>query len=530
MRQIITTAQAKEIDRYSIEELGMPSLVLMERAALAFVSHVKESITKDTTVLAVCGAGNNGGDGMAAARILYEEGYSCSVYFCGHEEQMTQSTRTQWELIHNLGIVVEQEFAPAEHTVLIDAVFGIGLSREVTGEYAQLIQQMNEFRCFSVDLPSGMNVDTGCAWGVCVHAQMTVTFGEIKAGLLLGEGREYAGKVYAENIGFPKDAVEHSIQQHIPFFYLEHDDIKKMLPVRPANANKGTCGRLLLVAGSEQMIGAAYFAGTAAYRAGVGLVQIVTNRRAIPALATLLPAAIYTPADELLFSDAMEFIQGENKAKEGEKKIEHIIAHITEVLQKADCVALGPGIGASRQAECLTGIFLDLCARLKKTLILDADGLNLLAKHPDWFIMLGEHVIMTPHLKEMGRLTGMGIQDLYQDLAGNAVSFAEKWDNTTIVLKDSRSVITNGRELYINVSGNDGMAVGGSGDVLTGILGGLLSSEKSSDAGRELSMVQMAALGAYLHGLSGDRAVEGMSHYSLMPQDILDGISKVFDS
>jgi len=525
MKQMVTAAQAKEIDRCSIEEFGMPGIVLMERAALSFVMRIRERIGLDTKLLAVCGTGNNGGDGMAAARILCENGYFCSVYLAGTEEKLTPSAKIQWNLIKQSGIPMETTFEPEEGTVVIDALFGIGLSREITGKYKELIERMNDFTCFSIDLPSGMDADTGKPCGICVRAAMTVTFGVMKLGLALSTGRQYAGDVFVEKIGFPKAVVQEVCEER-PVFYFERSDIKNMLPKRPVDAYKGSCGKLLLVAGSENMIGAARFAGEAAYRMGAGLVQVITSKSSISALASMLPAAVFISAEELLFSGVSDHASANVEAEE--KKIHSIISRIEDVFQGADCVALGPGLGSSRQAECLTGVFLDLCSRGNKPLVLDADGLNHLSRHKEWMPMLKSHMVLTPHLGEMSRLTEKSVDELKENLVGNAVSFAQQWGNVSIVLKDSRSVITDGREIYVNLSGNSGMAVGGSGDVLTGILGGIFSETAASGENDLKAMVQTAAFGAYLHGRAGDRAVEEKSPYSLMPEDILNGLCREF--
>lgn len=542
MKKIVTAAQAKEIDRYSIEELGMPGLVLMERAALKFVEHVRrklenedgfrmagkiletmpenrikeglgeKNVTFRGKLLVVCGSGNNGGDGMAAARMLFEMGYDCSVYLAGNPERMTESAAIQWNLLKKLSVPIVAEFCPEPGTILIDALFGVGLSREVTGHYAELIQKMNGFRCFAVDLPSGLNADNGQGM-VCIKegrmtavtAEMTVTFGPVKAGLVLGNGRQYAGEVYSEDIGFPAKAVGRSNSGR----YLEDSDIPRLLPERSVDSNKGSYGRVLVFAGSETMLGASYYAGKAAYRVGAGLVEIVTCKRNIPALAGMLPAAVYTPVEELTVP---------------EKKI-----------NMASAVVLGPGLGISERAERIVGEVLKICSREGIPLVVDADGLNILSGHEEWYGLLKKHMVLTPHMKEMSRLCGMEISKIKADIIGTAKAFASRY-GTILLLKDSRSVITDGNDYFVNMSGNHGMAVGGSGDVLSGILGGLLAQqgnirdklqETESGFSRNINILDMAGLAAYLHGRAGDAAKEQGNAWSMMADDVLEALKTV---
>lgn len=518
VKRIVTAEQAKEIDRYSIEELGMPGIVLMERAALCFVRRVQEKITKEQKLLVVCGSGNNGGDGMAAARMLHHLGYSCEVYLAGKVEKMTQSAKIQWNLLKNLGVPIVNVFAPKKDVVLIDALFGVGLSRPITGEYAKLIRKMNQFRCFAVDLPSGVNADTGCPMAVsddgtmtAVKAEMTVSFGFVKAGLILGTGRVYAGEVFTEDIGFPLPAQK---QCKDAFFYLEPSDESRLLPQRESVDNKGSRGRVLVFAGSETMLGAAFFSGMAAYRTGTGLVEMITCEKNIPVLAQMLPSAIYFPMEKL-------FPKEENHMTCCKGLLE-------EKIKMASCVILGPGLGRKKRAVCMTKAVLCCCAEQEKKLVMDADALNILSEREEWYRFLTINMVLTPHLKEMSRLCKKTVEEIKEDMITTAKHFAASHQNVTLVLKDSRSVITNGDKCYINMSGNHGMAVAGSGDVLSGILGGILAQAEKKENGSQTGMVTlMAALGAYLHGRAGDEARRKKNAYSLMAEDIIEGLSEV---
>lgn len=487
MKKVLTSVEMKVCDTFTIQKMLVPSPVLMERAALAVVEVLKENYGRDSRVLVLCGSGNNGGDGFAVARLLLLEGIAADVYFAGKETSMTEETRLQRKIFENYGGKVCRNYDFSEYTVVVDALLGIGLSRTVTGNLAQLIQDANAsgLPIVAVDIPSGISADTGQILGTGIQAKITVTFAFAKRGLLLCPGASCCGTVLVKDIGITADAYE----KDYPFaFTYEKEDLQR-LPERKMRSNKGSCGKVLLTGGAPDMAGAVLLAGKAAYRTGCGLVKVLSDEANRVILQTGLPEALYA-------------------SWQREQVLETSSAW-------ADVLGIGPGLGVSQKAEEL---MQKICSRWKGPLVIDADGLNLLAEHPDYIRESEAEIIVTPHPGEMARLTGKAVWEILDDLVGTAMEFAKE-KGVICVLKDARTVVTDGKQLYINQSGNHGMAVGGSGDVLTGIICGLLA--------QGMSGFPAACMGVYLHGLAGDGARARLGSRSMLAGDIVEGISDV---
>ncbi len=535
MIPFLTGEQMKACDRYAIENKGIPSRELMERAARAAVGVLLTEGFDLSCVTVAVGSGNNGGDGLAMARMLRESGYDVRVVFAGalREDGTPDPAHMSAEFREQLAILPEAvafftEF-PADNrtTAIADAIFGIGLSRPVTGRSAELIEKINAsgIRTLSVDLPSGIHSDTGAVMGCAVRASVTITIDQYKAGLLLYPGKEYAGKVLCRDIGIGTDGLAHT-GDDLPTQsgqMLTKDDLAALLPARPARSHKGTFGRVLIVAGSRAMAGAAYFAAKAAYRTGVGLVEILTPECNRVILQTLIPEAVLTVYEEETPD----------------------VLRIRAAASRADAAVIGPGLGTGDLAMT---VFREVAGALTVPAVLDADGLNLVAAHPELRNILQVPLIFTPHPAEASRLLGVPVGDLLADLPGSALAIARRF-GVTCVLKDAATVTaTPDGDLWINQSGNSGMATGGSGDVLSGILGGLLATARRDpallpanpsakvSAGFNLGAGQaqpssgiglIAALGVYLHGLAGDAAAKKLGEASVMASDIADGIADV---
>ena len=496
MRYLADGRQMKAIDNYSIETLGIPSMVLMERAALCVAEHIRSAF-KDpkqvSKIIAVCGSGNNGGDGLAIARILHTWGYPVAYYLVGNMEKATKETRMQLEILDNLKIeqcLTCDAFETAD--VLIDAVFGIGLMREITGHFADVIERMNasKAKIYAVDIPSGIHSDNGQIMGCAVKAHCTVTFGVLKAGLALYPGAEYAGDIFVEDIGFPKVSVEHAA---LDTFALEKEDIAIYLPKRSAHSNKGSYGKVLIIAGSAQMGGAAVLSATAAYRMGVGLVRAFTVRENRDIILKHLPEAILTLYDE---------------------KNPDLDA-LAQAMDWADAVCIGPGLSTAEYAKVIVAY---VCQHCNVPLIMDADALNIIAMNNSILDNCHVPVILTPHLGEMSRLCKKPIKDIQKDLVNVCKEYA-KSHNIICAMKDARTIISDGVSAYINIAGNSGMATGGSGDVLSGIITGLLA--------QQVNPFMAAALGCYIHGCAGDMACIDKGEYGLLASDIIQYMLKV---
>lgn len=492
MQLWVNAAQMKAADQYTIQKLEVPSLELMEHAAQACVQVLEDEKVDLSHVCVVCGSGNNGGDGFAIARILQNNRYSVETFCVGNPEHYTEETQEQMHRLQECGGKITYGMPQEDsYSVIIDAVFGVGLSRKVEGRYRQVIEQMNRMRGtkFAVDIPSGLSATTGCILGCAFKADYTVTFQLKKIGLELSQGRTMAGRVIVPDIGVSTD----SICEDQEIVRTAGKDIyRKMLPDRPEDSNKGTYGRLLVIAGSKGMAGAAYLNAHAAYMTGAGLVRIYTSSDNREILQTLLPEAIITTYEEY------------NKEE------------LLSLLTWADSVCIGSGLGMSRISEKILKTVIEY---VKVPCLIDADGLNLLAENKNYLNQMAERrFVITPHMKEMSRLTGTPVEELKADRIQILKDFISRY-RITCVLKDSRTLIASEEKgIRMNLTGNSAMAKAGSGDVLAGVISGwMVQGKEAEDA---------AELGTYIHGLSGDLAKFEKGVYSVMARDLIEYISK----
>ena len=492
MQLWVNAAQMKAADQYTIQKLEVPSLELMEHAAQACVQVLEDEKVDLSHVCVVCGSGNNGGDGFAIARILQNNRYSVETFCVGNPEHYTEETQEQMHRLQECGGKITYGMPQEDsYSVIIDAVFGVGLSRKVEGRYRQVIEQMNRMRGtkFAVDIPSGLSATTGCILGCAFKADYTVTFQLKKIGLELSQGRTMAGRVIVPDIGISTD----SICEDQEIVRTAGKDIyRKMLPDRPEDSNKGTYGRLLVIAGSKGMAGAAYLNAHAAYMTGAGLVRIYTSLDNREILQTLLPEAIITTYEEY------------NKEE------------LLSLLTWADSVCIGSGLGMSRLSEKILKTVIEY---VKVPCLIDADGLNLLAENKNYLNQMAERrFVITPHMKEMSRLTGTPVEELKADRIQILKDFISRY-RITCVLKDSRTLIASEEKgIRMNLTGNSAMAKAGSGDVLAGVISGwMVQGKEAEDA---------AELGTYIHGLSGDLAKFEKGVYSVMARDLIEYISK----
>lgn len=492
MQLWVNAAQMKAADQYTIQKLGVPSLELMEHAAQACVQVLEDEKVDLSHVCVVCGSGNNGGDGFAIARILQNNRYSVETFCVGNPEHYTEETQEQMHRLQECGGKITYGMPQEDsYSVVIDAVFGVGLSRKVEGRYRQVIEQMNRMRGtkFAVDIPSGLSATTGCILGCAFKADYIVTFQLKKIGLELSQGRTMAGKVIVPDIGISTD----SICEDQEIVRTAGKDIyRKMLPDRPEDSNKGTYGRLLVIAGNKGMAGAAYLNAHAAYMTGAGLVRIYTSSDNREILQTLLPEAIITTYEEY------------NKEE------------LLSLLTWADGVCIGSGLGMSRLSEKILKTVIEY---VKVPCLIDADGLNLLAENNNYLNQMAERrFVITPHMKEMSRLTGTPVEELKADRIQILKDFISRY-RITCVLKDSRTLIASEEKgIRMNLTGNSAMAKAGSGDVLAGVISGwMVQGKEAEDA---------AELGTYIHGLSGDLAKFEKGVYSVMARDLIEYISK----
>ena len=534
MRHLLTGEQMKQVDRYTIENVGIPSLVLMERAAMAVAREAQALLCEGDHVWALCGAGNNGADGVAAARMLALKGYSVTVIVAGDPQRGTKEFHVQMEIARKLDMTVVEwkDFLPGHCDLLIDGMFGVGLTREIEGEYFQILKAVKEIGprvVVAVDMPSGIHSNTGQIMGIALEADVTVTFGYEKLGSALFPGREYCKRVVVEDIGFPQV----SLSKARPFAYTYGREDLERMPKRAAYANKGSFGKVLLIAGSRGMSGAAYLAGLGAYRMGAGLVKFLTVEENREILQQLLPEAIvscYGPGE--LFSDCRADLfgdlSGDERADGGFDVSEREEAGNTDCccpswearIERecawADVIVLGPGLGQEPYVRLLVQSVL---TSAYVPIVLDADGLNAVAAWPRLEQYYTENIVITPHLGEMARLTGKSVDQIKGAVVDTAVEYSNA-HGIVCVLKDAATAVANREgQCYVNTSGNSAMAKAGAGDVLAGTVAGLLAQGMEPFDG--------AAMGVYIHGLAGDRYRERYGENGMLARELADEIGRI---
>lgn len=491
MRYLLTGKQMRKADAYTIEKVGLPALVLMERAALEVVRVIELERCREKSILVVCGSGNNGGDGYAVARLLHIKGYDVSIYFAGDEASRSKENLLQKQICEHYQVPVVKNLKEKEYNIIVDAVFGIGLSREIAGEYREVIKTLNSMKGLkiAVDIPSGLHDTSGKVMGIAFRADMTIAIAYLKSGEVLPPANEYTGEIEIADIGIYDDAVP---TDEPLFFTHEYNDLKKLYPKRQPNSHKGTYGKVGLIVGNKDMSGAAYLCAKAAYITGAGLVQIYTHEENRVALQQLMPEAIITTYDKF----------------DGEK--------LQKLLDWSDVIGIGCGLGQNDLAEELVKYTL---AHADCPCVVDADGLNILAKHMELLKDRAMPTILTPHMKEMTRLLSCKMDDLKENRLELLGGFTDEYP-VTCVLKDARTLVSKaGQSMCLNMSGNAAMAKGGSGDVLTGMIAGILA--------QKLTEFDAASLAVYLHGHAGDVARDKKGVYSVLASDILDCISAV---
>ena len=487
--KLTTAAQMKELDRQAIEERGIPSIDLMERAAAGVAEAALALLPKrpgKCRGAALCGAGNNGGDGIAAARLLFLKGLKVRAFLVGDYEKLTPDALEETRRLSECGVELER-FDPADESqrawvlgcdVVIDALFGVGLSRPIGAgtPFAAAVDWMNESRAAVVaaDIASGVSADTGAVLGRAVRADRTVTFTLPKIGQAVGEGAVLSGNVEVRDIGIPADLVRGLVCRAQT---VERDFARAALPPRRADGHKGTFGRVLIIGGAVGYTGAPYLTAAAAVRTGCGLVSLG------------VPETIW-PVEAAKCVSAMPFPLPDKHGRLSPKAKEEIL----ERAAGCDAVALGPGLG---RGDGVTELVLDLLQKIQQPMVLDADGINALGGHIDVLDARRDRItVLTPHDGEFARIGG--------DLTGsNRLGAARAFGaahGCVLVLKGHRTLTAApAGNVLVNTTGNSGLAKGGSGDVLTGIVAALLAQGATA--------VRAAAVGVWLHGRAGDLAL-----------------------
>ena len=469
MIKLFNAENMRAADRYTIETLGISSEELMRRAGVAIAEEVAAAADRHSRITVVCGTGNNGGDGYVCARELLSRGYNVSVYALGgrlSDDCLREKNKFSGTYASTIG-----------GEIVVDCIFGTGLSRRVEGDFAAAVSAINNSGAFvvSADIPSGLSSDSGQALGAAVRADVTVAIGAPKLGFALGSGPDLCGRIVVKDIGI--------CTQHSPYAAVWEDaDVAALFPARPRNSHKGTFGRASLRCGSALYPGAALLAVSAALKSGCGYVcEACADERLKFAVASRCPQAIFSENADL----------------------------------SSDCIAVGMGCGASR------GLYGEICALLKDycgTLIIDADGLNVLSAYGKEALKSKKcTAIITPHAKEFARLTGADTEEILADPVGSAVRFAREYGVITL-LKGAGTVITDGREVIINTRGCTAQAKAGSGDMLAGFMCGTIA--------RGLEPLAGAACAAYVMGAAASLAAEELTDYCVTAADVLENIPR----
>jgi len=498
----------KGADLYTREHFGVPEMVLMERASLVVRNVILKEFPRGCKVTILAGKGNNGGDGVCVGRLLFLEGYDVQILLVKEGDSLSESLRKQLQIAKSYGILVreyktsEQEgiFAGLKTShVLVDALFGTGLNRPLSAFYTDFMKAVNElrsnesacdFKMISVDMPSGINAGDGQIMGDAIRADYTVSFGFIKCGQLLFPGREYCGKLILGEMGI----TSHSLEGKKPAGYcLETKDLKQLLPKRSKNTHKGNYGKVLVIAGSFGMAGAAAFAAAAAYRTGCGLVRILTPEENREILQNLVPEAV------------LSFYTDKITDKE-----------ISDLVEDSSAVIIGPGLGKSQGARRILSLVLE---NGSTPVVCDADGINLLSENPSMLLRPHGDIVLTPHLGEFSRLTGQSVSLIENRPMDLGQEFVQQYQ-VGLILKGATSLCFLPYEpVGFHTEGNSGMATAGSGDVLSGILGALLA--------QGASLKDAMDLGVMIHGLAGQKSSLKCGEYGMIARDLVVSIPDV---
>ena len=498
--KIFTSAQIHELDKFTIEKEPISSIDLMERAAKVLTQAIMDTWPATMPVVVFAGPGNNGGDGLAVARMLAERDYQVSVYLfnisgqlspdCTANKKRLQETKRVREFIE-----VTQEFDPPrleENMLVVDALFGSGLNKPLAGGFSSLVKYINASpsQVVSIDIPSGLMTEdnTYNVRANIIRANVTLTLQQVKLSFLYPESQPFIGKLQVLDIRLSQEGMEKIDAQYT---VIEENDVRAMLMGRNPFAHKGQMGNALLIAGSYCMAGAAVLAARACLRSGVGKVTVNSPKRNIPVLQMSVPEAIVQKGtEETIFAEAVD-------------------------TDDYDAVGIGPGLGQSEQTA------IAMIAQLRRTqcpVVADADAINILANHRAWLQQLPKGIILTPHPLELDRLEGHSA-DTYERLS-KARSLAERLQGYVILKGHYTAICFPDGHIAFNPTGNAGMATAGSGDVLTGILTALLA--------RGYKPEEACKLGVYLHGLAGDLAAADLGEESMLASDIIRYLSRAF--
>lgn len=487
--KIFDANQMRRWDQWTIRHQNVSSLDLMERAAQRCTDWISEQHFTRKNIQVICGTGNNGGDGLAIARQLTEAGYGPTVFITAWDGKESDDFRENKIRLEMLDVKInllkeENDFTGLQKSALIiDALFGYGLNRPLTGLYSSLVDYINtlEATIISIDIPSGMFMDKSSKGSTILKATHTLTFQSMKLCFLMAENAGQFGEVHVLPIGLSD---EYEMETEAKYLFTDITIASSFYKKRKKFSHKGTYGHALLLAGSEEKMGAAVMCTRSCLRSGVGLLTCSLTRDTFSILHNTAP-------------EAMTTTRGQEKE-----------------LSKYSTIGVGPGLGTD---ETVSGILSSFISEFRKPMVIDADALNIISKNKNWLEKIPEGSVLTPHPKEFDRIWEESNSDW--DRMKKAVDAAQK-HQVIIVLKGTYTLVTDGTRNYFNSSGNNGLATGGSGDILTGLLTGLLS--------QKYEPLEAAVTGVYIHGLAADLCLEEQAYESLLPVDVVEKFGKAF--
>ena len=503
--KILDARQTKSIDERAIREYGIPGIVLMENAGLQVVDYLESHFDdlEERRILVLCGKGNNGGDGMVVAKHLHNRGYAPRILLFGRKSDTKDEALVNLKILEKSGAEVQEiadvrewhDFLPelGDFQMIVDALIGIGVQGGVRGFLEEVMRDVNNASAvrISVDVPSGLSADTNEIPGICIQAEATVTFSCPKIPHIFLPAEEKVGEVFIADIGIPEEAVE---AEGARLNLADPDELREALPERKVESHKGDYGHLLVVAGSKGKPGAARMVAEAAFRSGVGLVTVATPESVQPILAPQVMEMMTEPIPE---------------TREGTVSSK-ATARVLKLLEGKGVLTLGPGLTAAAETASFVR---ELVSETRLPLILDADGLNAYQGHAESLSGKDRTLVLTPHPGEMGRLVGISSDEVQK----NRISICQKFStdhHCFLVLKGHRTLISDPEgNVWVNPTGNPGMATAGSGDVLTGILSGFVT--------QGIPTLHAILLGVYLHGLSADLCASRRGELPLMARDII---------
>jgi len=502
MKPALTSAQVARLEA-AAKQRGTAIAELMENAGSALAAAALAWAAPEGRFIVVCGQGNNGGDGLVAARKLAQARRSVAVQVIGQPDKLKGEPRHNLERLRAAGVAAEAtlEVTPAAGDAVIDALFGTGLNRAPQGQFAEAIERISGWRkagakVISADLPSGLHTDTGRAFSPCVQADTTVSFGQLKLGQVLEPGASLCGELEQADIGLPDPT---GALSGPAAFLLEASDARERVPIRAAESHKGNYGHVLLIAGSFGKTGAAALAGLAALRAGVGLASVATRAQAMTAVMSHAPELMGIP------------LSGEGALKLADLDV------LVGVAEGKRSVVIGPGIAVGDETSALLGAFL---RRSDLPCVLDADGLNAVHGELGLLRQARAPLLLTPHPGEMARLLRRSTAEIQADRVA-AVRGLASATNAVAVLKGARTLIgLPDGTVYVNPTGNPGMATAGTGDVLSGVCGSLLA--------QGLAPTDAAICAVFAHGLAGDLVSQRTGRAGLIASDLLAGLQEVW--